>query len=103
MSHSGGSTRAARHGAFRSGQPADGCFRRLRHPFLRAGCLPPFVVDPFDFPVSADARINFDIARKLNSATAMTNGSITIDTATRTISGGGTFDGNWNPAAYKVH
>lgn len=57
----------------------------------------------FDFPASADARINFDIARKLNSTTAMTNGSLTIDTATGTISGGGTFDGNWNPAAYNVY
>jgi putative alpha-1,2-mannosidase len=57
----------------------------------------------FDFPVSTDARINFDIARKLNSTTAMTNGTITIDTATGTISGGGTFDGNWNPAAYNVY
>lgn len=33
----------------------------------------------------------------------MTNGSINIDTATGTISGDGAFDGNWNPAAYKVH
>ncbi|MES2439376.1 MAG: GH92 family glycosyl hydrolase [Verrucomicrobiota bacterium] len=57
----------------------------------------------FDFPVSSDARINFDIARKLNSATGMTNGSISIDPATGTISGGGTFDGNWNPAAYNVY
>lgn len=57
----------------------------------------------FDFPVSTDARINFDIARKLNSTTAMTNGTITLDTATGTISGGGTFDGNWNPAAYNVY
>lgn len=57
----------------------------------------------FDFPSSSDARINFDIARKLNSATGLTNGSITIDTATGTISGGGTFDGNWNPAAYTLY
>ncbi|MDB6069121.1 MAG: hypothetical protein JWL81_292, partial [Verrucomicrobiales bacterium] len=57
----------------------------------------------FDFPASGDARINFDIARKLNSATALTNGSLTIDTATGTISGGGSFDGNWNPAGYNVY
>ncbi|RYD47853.1 MAG: glycoside hydrolase family 92 protein, partial [Verrucomicrobiaceae bacterium] len=57
----------------------------------------------FDFPASSDARINFDIARKLNSATGMTSGSINVDTATGTISGGGSFDGNWNPAGYNVY
>jgi predicted alpha-1,2-mannosidase len=57
----------------------------------------------FDFPVSSDARLNFDIARKLNSTTAMTSGSITLDPATGTISGGGSFDGNWNPAGYTLY
>jgi predicted alpha-1,2-mannosidase len=57
----------------------------------------------FDFPASDDARINFDIARKLGSSTAMNNGSISIDLENGTISGGGTFDGNWNPAEYDVY
>lgn len=57
----------------------------------------------FDFPASDDARLNFDIARKLRSTTAMTQGSITIDPATGSIYGGGTFDGNWNPASYNLY
>lgn len=57
----------------------------------------------FDFPASTDARIYFDVARKLNSATGMTDGSVTVDLANGTVSGGGTFDGNWNPAAYNVY
>lgn len=56
----------------------------------------------FDLPASADARINVDIAWKLYSANATANGAITVDAGTGTISGGGTFDGNWNPAAYNV-
>ncbi len=57
----------------------------------------------FDFPASTDARLYFDVARKENSSTALTNGSVTVDLANGTISGGGTFDGNWNPAAYNVY
>jgi|GEM_PF-547730 len=57
----------------------------------------------FDFPASTDARIYFDVARKLNSSTGMTSGSVTVDLANGTVSGGGTFDGNWNPAAYNVY
>ena len=57
----------------------------------------------FDFPASTDARIYFDVARKLGSTTGMTNGSVTVDVANGTISGGGGFDGNWNPAAYNVY
>ena len=56
----------------------------------------------FEFPSSADARICFDVARKLGRSDGMTSGSVTIDPATGTISGGGTFDGNWNPAPYQV-
>ena len=57
----------------------------------------------FDFPASSDARLYFDVARKLNQVDAMTNGSVTVDLANGTISGGGTFDGNWNPASYNVY
>ncbi|MEO5914801.1 MAG: GH92 family glycosyl hydrolase [Luteolibacter sp.] len=57
----------------------------------------------FDFPASTDARLSFDVARKLGRADGMTSGSVTIDTEAGTISGGGTFDGNWNPAAYNVY
>ncbi len=57
----------------------------------------------FDFPATADARLYFDVARKLNRADGMTNGSVAVDLANGTISGGGTFDSNWNPAAYNVY
>jgi predicted alpha-1,2-mannosidase len=57
----------------------------------------------FEFPSSEEARINFDIARKLGSSTAMNNGNITIDLENGTISGGGSFDGNWNPAEYELY
>lgn len=56
----------------------------------------------FDFPASDDARIYFDVARKLKKTDGMKNGAVKIDLATGTISGGGEFDGNWNPAPYRV-
>ncbi|MES2659566.1 MAG: GH92 family glycosyl hydrolase [Verrucomicrobiota bacterium] len=57
----------------------------------------------FEFPASTDARISFDVARKLGRVDGMTSGSVTIDAVAGTISGGGTFDGNWNPAPYNVY
>ncbi|MDP0499753.1 MAG: GH92 family glycosyl hydrolase [Verrucomicrobiota bacterium JB022] len=57
----------------------------------------------FEFPASDDARVNFDVARKLGRSDAMINGSVEIDLKHGTISGGGTFDGNWNPAQYNVY
>lgn len=55
-----------------------------------------------EFPPEGDARIVFDVARKMGKPAGMTKGSLTIDPAAGTISGGGTFDGNWNPAPYQV-
>ncbi|GAA5129500.1 hypothetical protein GCM10023212_37630 [Luteolibacter yonseiensis] len=57
----------------------------------------------FDFPASSDARLYFDVARKLNGPTALTNGSVEVDLAKGTIKGGGGFDGNWSPAAYNLY
>jgi predicted alpha-1,2-mannosidase len=56
----------------------------------------------FEFPASDDARLVFDVARKIGKATALTNGEVRVDAATGTITGGGTFDSNWNPAPYKL-
>ncbi len=56
----------------------------------------------FVFPASEDARIYFDVARKLGKSAGMTSGSLQIDLQKGTVSGGGTFDGNWNPAPYNV-
>ena len=61
------------------------------------------VIYEFEFPASGDARINFDVSRKLGSSTGMRSGSIQIDLENGVISGGGTFDGNWNPAQYDVY
>ncbi|MFC7337854.1 GH92 family glycosyl hydrolase [Haloferula chungangensis] len=57
----------------------------------------------FEFPSSDDARLYFDVARKLGRSDGMTSGSVAIDPINATISGGGTFDGNWNPAPYEVY
>lgn len=57
----------------------------------------------FTFPSSTDARINLDVARKIGSVTGMQSGSITIDPVNGIISGGGTFNGNWNPASYNAY
>lgn len=57
----------------------------------------------FEFVASEDARLCFDFARKIGRADGMTSGSILIDSVAGTISGGGDFDGNWNPARYHVY
>lgn len=57
----------------------------------------------FEFPATTTARLYMDVARKLNKTNAMTNGTISIDLAQGTISGGGTFSGNWNPASYNLY
>jgi predicted alpha-1,2-mannosidase len=57
----------------------------------------------FMFPASNDANILIDVARKLGSAASMSDGSVTIDPQACTITGGGTFTGNWNPAPYELH
>ena len=56
----------------------------------------------FEFPAHEDARLVFNVARKIGKATALTEGEVRIDPATGTITGGGTFDGNWNPAPYRL-
>jgi len=56
----------------------------------------------FEYPSSTDARLSFDVGRKLGRADGMRSGSVEINAATGTISGGGSFDGNWNPAVYNV-
>jgi predicted alpha-1,2-mannosidase len=56
----------------------------------------------FEFPANEDARLVFNVARKIGKATALTNGEIRVDAATGTITGGGVFDGNWNPAPYRL-
>ena len=56
----------------------------------------------FEFPANEDARIVLNVARKIGKAAALTNGAVMIDPVSGTITGGGTFDGNWNPAPYRL-
>lgn len=57
----------------------------------------------FDFPATNDARLVFNVARKIGLGTAMTHGSVVVDPRARTVSGGGTFTGNWNPGPYEAY
>lgn len=56
----------------------------------------------FEFPANDDARLVLDVARKIAKATALAEGSVRFDPATGMITGGGTYDGNWNPAPYQL-
>lgn len=57
----------------------------------------------FEFPETDDARLVFNVARKIGKAEALVNGSIAFDPAKGTVWGGGTYDGNWNPAPYQAY
>ena len=57
----------------------------------------------FTFPKSDEATIAIDVARKLDSAAALDDGSVSIDPATGTITGGGQFSRNWNPVRYTCY
>ncbi|MDA3926123.1 MAG: GH92 family glycosyl hydrolase [Kiritimatiellae bacterium] len=57
----------------------------------------------FEFPANEDARLVFNVARKIGVATAMTEGELNVDPESGVISGGGTFDKNWNPAPYELY
>lgn len=56
----------------------------------------------FDFPESADASIVLDVARKVGGKVALKEGSVRLDPATGTITGGGTFGDNWAPGTYPL-
>jgi len=56
----------------------------------------------FEFPAHEDARLVFNVARKIGKL-GLTNGAVRVDAATGAITGGGVFDGNWNPAPYRLY
>jgi predicted alpha-1,2-mannosidase len=56
----------------------------------------------FTFPRSGDSHVLIDVARKIGSSHALQNGDVKIDPKTGTITGGGTFNGNWVPRDYKL-
>ena len=60
------------------------------------------VLYKFTFPASADAHIVVDAARKIGSAKALADGSVSVQPETGTISGGGVYEGNWAPGPYKL-
>ena len=57
----------------------------------------------FTFPDADDSHILLDVARKVGGVVALQDGSVSVDAATGTIEGGGTFAKNWNPAPYEVY
>jgi predicted alpha-1,2-mannosidase len=64
----------------------------------------------FVYPASSAATITLDIARKLDNPgperkkpIVMNEGAVHIDLATSTITGGGLYHGNWNPAPYMLY
>ncbi|CZT56300.1 Glycosyl hydrolase family 92 [Eubacteriaceae bacterium CHKCI005] len=57
----------------------------------------------FTYPESDQSGIVLDISRKIGNEVALDEGSITIDPETNTITGGGTYKKNWNPAPYELY
>ena len=57
----------------------------------------------FTYPESSESSFLLDVSRKIGDGVAIKNGSISIDKASKTISGGGTFGGNWNPAQWNMY
>ncbi len=56
----------------------------------------------FTFPAGKEASLYLDVSRKIGGSVAMRNGSVTVDGANRTVSGGGTFGDNWNPSEWDM-
>ena len=57
----------------------------------------------FTYPKTNEATLILDVGRKLDLAAAMTKGSVKINHAAGTITGGGRFEKNWNPAPYDLY
>ena len=57
----------------------------------------------FTYPKVNDSSFILDVSRKIGGSVAMKTGSVTIDKDTRTITGGGTFGGNWNPNDWNMY
>ena len=54
----------------------------------------------FGFPAHEDARIVFNLVRKLRMFNACSNFTCTVDAKTGEITGGGTYFGNWCPGSF---
>ena len=58
----------------------------------------------FTFPGDGSpAHLMIDVARKVGGALALDEGSVKVDPATGSVSGGGRYSRNWNPAPYRVY
>jgi predicted alpha-1,2-mannosidase len=62
----------------------------------------------FTYPEATDASLVLDIARKLKNNAggedmALDRGSVTVDPATNVVTGGGTYDRNWNGAQFEMY
>ncbi len=56
-----------------------------------------------EYPAGQEATLLIDVARKLGSDTALKTGSVTVDPQTNTVSGGGTYGGNWNGIPWEMY
>ena len=72
---------------------------------IRCECTPSAhaALYKFTFPASTDAHLVLDVARKIASPDSLEDGTATINPATGTISGGGTYGGNWAPGKFPLH
>ena len=56
-----------------------------------------------DYPAGHEATLLLDIAHKLDLDACMRSGSVTVDSRSKTISGGGIYFGNWNQADWEMY
>ncbi|MDR1428604.1 MAG: GH92 family glycosyl hydrolase [Bifidobacteriaceae bacterium] len=56
----------------------------------------------FTYPEASDGSILIDVSRRIGGELALRSGSVTIDSVNSLITGGGAFDGNWNPAEWDM-
>src|SRR5258708_3678789 len=57
----------------------------------------------FQYTAGDQSFLTLDVARKVGGVIALEDGSVQVDSKTGTITGGGRFTKNWNPAPYQVY
>lgn len=61
------------------------------------------VLYKFTFPAATDSHIVLDVARKIGKSNALVTGAVNLAPDSATMSGGGTYEGNWAPGQYKLY
>lgn len=57
----------------------------------------------FMYPANEAGSFLLNAGRKQDNGRSLQNGSVTVDPETNTITGGGTFSGNWNPSRWNMY